>query len=259
MPFAFCLFVSTPCLYMRSWILAQNVLSLYSDHYDMRILYFAILAILLGNPVFAQATIYKTITPVQSDTLIKNHSGSADFIILDVRTSGEFLYERLDKSRNLDINSASFNDSIDKLDKSRIYLVYCASGSRSSVAFSRMQTRNFKIVYNLQGGINAWKAAGFPTIKGSGSGVDNYPINNLVVKIYPNPVTDLSTLEIDGFLEGEVKIEILNALGSLVLSRQMVPGRSITLNGRELSPGLYFYRLVLPQNQVKSGRFQVVQ
>jgi hypothetical protein len=111
----------------------------------------------------------------------------------------------------------------------------------------------------MTGGLNAWKLAGLPTIKGGGSGIDNNLINSLVVKIYPNPVVDLSTLEIDGFLEGEVKIEILNALGSLVLSRTMVPGRAITLNGRELSPGLYFYRLVLRQNQVKSGRFQVTR
>ncbi len=225
----------------------------------MRFYFVAILTFLLGSAAVAQTTSYKNITALQADTLVKNHLGSPDFIIIDVRTSGEFITERIDKSRNLDVNAAYFNDSIDKLNRNRIYLVYCASGSRSPGAGSKMQNKNFKSVYNLQGGISAWKRESFPTIKGSGTGIDSNLISSLIVKIYPNPVVDFSTLEIDGFLEGEVKIEILNALGSLVLSQKMVPGRAITLNGRELSPGLYFYRLVLPENQVKSGRFQVAR
>lgn len=225
----------------------------------MKYFFTAILTLLIGSTAVAQGSTYKSITAVQADTLIRNHSGSTDFIILDVRTAGEFINERIDKSRNLDVNSTYFLDSIDKLDKNKIYLVYCGSGARSPGACTKMINKNFKTVYNMTGGLNAWKLAGLPTIKGGGSGIDNNLINSLVVKIYPNPVVDLSTLEIDGFLEGEVKIEILNALGSLVLSRTMVPGRAITLNGRELSPGLYFYRLVLRQNQVKSGRFQVTR
>ncbi|TSA34582.1 MAG: T9SS C-terminal target domain-containing protein [Porphyromonadaceae bacterium] len=237
----------------------QKVLSLWTDRNYMRFYFVAILTFLLGTAAVAQGSTYKTITAVQADTLIRNHQSSSDFVILDVRTSAEFINERIDKARNLDVNVAYFNDSIDKLDKNKIYFLYCGSNSRSSGACTKMIARNIKTVYNLQGGISAWKSAGFPTIRGSGTGVDNNSVSVLIVKIYPNPVVDLSTLEIDGFLEGEVKIEILNALGSLVLSQKMVPGRAITLNGRELSPGLYFYRLVLPQNQVKSGRFQVAR
>ena len=225
----------------------------------MRFYFIAILAFFVGSISMAQGTAYKTITAVQADTLIKNHLGSADFAIIDVRTSGEFINGRLEKSRNLDVNTLYFNDSVDKLDKNKIYLVYCTNGSRSLSASTKMTGKNFKMVYNMGGGIIAWKGAGFPSIKGSSTGIDINVINSLIVKIYPNPVVDLSTLEIDGFIEGEVRIEILNALGSLVLSQKMVPGRAITLNGRELSPGLYFYRLVLPQNQVKSGRFQVAR
>ncbi len=223
----------------------------------MRFYFIGILTILLGTSAVAQGGTYKTITVVQADTLIKNHQGLTDFVILDVRTSGEFNTERIDKSRNLDVNSTWFNDSIDKLDKNKIYLVYCGVGGRSPGACSKLIAKNVKTVFNMQGGITAWKSSGFPTVKSSG--IDINGINSLIVKIYPNPVVDLSTLEIEGFVEGEIKIEILNALGSLVMSRKMVPGRAITISGRELSPGLYFYRLVLPQNQVKSGRFQVAR
>lgn len=225
----------------------------------MRFYFIAILTILLGTAAVAQTIPYKNITVAQADTLIKSHQGLPDLIILDVRTSAEFIAERIEKSKNLDVNSVTFQDSIDKLDKNKIYLVYCSAGSRSPGACRKMQDKNFKSVYNMQGGISAWKSANYPTLKGSGTGIDSNLVSSLMVKIYPNPVVDLSTLEVDGFLEGEVKIEILNSLGSLVLSQKMVPGRPITLNGRDLSPGLYFYRLVLPQNQVKSGRFQVAR
>lgn len=230
------------------------------DHYEMRFYFIIILTFLLGTTAVSQSNIFKPITALQADTLIKNHLDSPDFVILDVRTSGEFINERIEKSRNLDVMGIlAFNDSIEKLNRNKIYLVYCASGSRSPGACAKMQNKGFKAVYYIQGGFNSWKRENFPTLKGSGTGIDSNMISSLFVKIYPNPVVDLSTLEIDGFLEGEVKIEILNALGSLVLSQKMLPGRAITLNGRELSPGLYFYRLVLPQNQVKSGRFQVAR
>jgi rhodanese-related sulfurtransferase len=226
----------------------------------MRLYLLTIFSLFLGTAAVAQTTSYKNISAHQADTLIRNHMASSDLVILDVRTSAEFSFERIDKSMNLDVIAVTaFNDSIDRLDRNKVYLVYCATGTRSPGASTKLQNKNFRNVYNLQGGISAWKREGYAIVKGIGSGIYPNSIDNLLVKIYPNPVVDLSTLEVDGFLEGEVKIEILNALGSLVLSQKMVPGRAISLNGRELSPGLYFYRLILPQNQVKSGRFQVAR
>lgn len=223
----------------------------------MRFCLVAIFSILLTAGAAAQTNNYKTISAAQADSVIKSHAGLTDLVILDVRGAEYFQAEHLEKAINFDVAAAWFNDSIDKIDKNKVCLVYCSSGGRSPGACAKMIAKNIKTVYNLSGGLSSWKAAGFPTVKGTG--IDIYSITSLVVKIYPNPVVDLSTLEIDGFEEGEVKIEILNALGSLVMSRKMLPGRAITINGRELSPGLYFYRLVLPQNQVKSGRFQVAR
>ena len=97
----------------------------------MRFYFTAILTILLGTASVAQTNNYKTITVLMCDTLIKNHQGLTDLVILDVRTPAEFIAERLDKSINLDVNAAYFNDSLDKLDKNKIYLVYCLGGSRS--------------------------------------------------------------------------------------------------------------------------------
>lgn len=218
-----------------------------------------VLLVVLGFTHLSYGGIYKTITAQQADTLVKNHRVGVDLIILDVRIPAEFTAERIDKAKNLDYYAAYFNDSLSKLDKTKIYFVYCGSGTRSTATMNKMQALNFSVVYNLSGGLPAWKAAGLPTIKGSGSGVDLEVIYNVNVKLYPNPVTDLTTLEIEGYYEGDLEVEIINALGGIVQQEKLYQKKTIIISGRSLSPGLYFYRTILPGKFVKTGKFQVVR
>jgi hydroxyacylglutathione hydrolase len=41
-------------------------------------------------------------------------------------------------------------------------IVHCQSGGRSSIAISALMAAGFKNLYNLSGGIIAWKEAGNP-------------------------------------------------------------------------------------------------
>jgi len=54
---------------------------------------------------------------------------------------------------------------LNNLDKNKTYLIYCRSGARSGSALDIMAELNFREVYNILGGINQWKAEGFPTVK----------------------------------------------------------------------------------------------
>jgi rhodanese-related sulfurtransferase len=54
---------------------------------------------------------------------------------------------------------------VEKFDKDKTYLVYCATGSRSVGAVSVLQALGFKKVYNLKGGIDEWKDAGKPVVR----------------------------------------------------------------------------------------------
>lgn len=45
-------------------------------------------------------------------------------------------------------------------------LVYCRSGLRSSAALDFLNEHGYGKVYNMVGGIVAWKNAGYPTIEG---------------------------------------------------------------------------------------------
>jgi rhodanese-related sulfurtransferase len=224
----------------------------------MKSLHFLLLAAAMSLGVTVSANTYLTITALQGDTLIKNHLVGVDLIILDVRTATEFVNERIDKARNINYYGAGFNDSLAKLDKNKIYFVYCASGARSNATMNKMRDLNFKMVYNLKDGLPAWKAAGLPTVKGSGSGISPEEVPPILVRVYPNPVSDQAFLEIVGFYQGETTVEILNSIGSTVLRKKLDSDHFMMINARELSPGFYFYRVILPGQILRSGKFQVI-
>lgn len=85
--------------------------------------------------------------------------------LLDVRTPQEFAQGHISGAYNIDYQDLeSFKESVAKLDKSRVYYLYCRSGKRSGNARLYMQMRGYK-VYDLKGGIMAWTSAGFPMVK----------------------------------------------------------------------------------------------
>ena len=79
-------------------------------------------------------------------------------VILDVRTSEEFESGYIKGALNMDIREGSdFVASIETLDKSKSYFVYCRSGARSWQACQLMSQLGFSAVYNLDGGVLAWE------------------------------------------------------------------------------------------------------
>ncbi len=80
--------------------------------------------------------------------------------ILDTRTLEEFENGFIKDAVNYDIFDINFRDDILKLDRDRIYLIYCRSGQRSANALEFMKSNGFKVVYNLVGGVLAWNMAG---------------------------------------------------------------------------------------------------
>ena len=85
-------------------------------------------------------------------------------VVLDVRTAGEFASGHIENAINIDVESSDFDSQIAKLDKKVEYAVYCHSGRRSGIASDKMVKSGFENVTNLNGGIQAWQAAGFPLV-----------------------------------------------------------------------------------------------
>ena len=79
--------------------------------------------------------------------------------------AAKFDTEHIEGAVNLDFYSESFRDDLDTLDTEKTYLIYCRTDRRTGESLSIMRELGFVEVYNMDGGINSWKAEGFPTVK----------------------------------------------------------------------------------------------
>lgn len=83
--------------------------------------------------------------------------GGDNTILLDVRTPGETAGGIIEGAIELDYRAPNFAEELAKLDQSKTFLVYCASGGRSGETCQILEDAGVKEVYNLKGGYNAWK------------------------------------------------------------------------------------------------------
>lgn len=80
--------------------------------------------------------------------------------LLDVRTPAEYSSGHIKGSLLADWNNQSeFNRRVSFIDKDKPLYVYCLGGGRSAKAAEKLREEGYKNVYELQGGVNAWKAA----------------------------------------------------------------------------------------------------
>ena len=85
--------------------------------------------------------------------------------VVDVCTASEFAVGHVPGAMNLDVNGADFLTLAAKLDKSKPVLVNCHAGIRGARAAALFKELGFTNVMNLEGGLNAWEAAGNKTTK----------------------------------------------------------------------------------------------
>ena len=109
-----------------------------------------------SSPTTTTAT-YKNASVDEAYQLIQDNASNPDFIIIDVRTPGEYADGHIAGAVLVDLNSGSFDTDIIKQDKSKTYLVYCHSGNRSATASGKMARFGFTDVTNMTGGITVDK------------------------------------------------------------------------------------------------------
>jgi len=86
-------------------------------------------------------------------------------VIIDVRTPDEYKDGHLSNAVNMNWNDDTFGQQIKSLDKNAPVFVYCYAGGRSSAAAKELRKQGFKEVYDMQGGMSAWRDAGLPEVK----------------------------------------------------------------------------------------------
>ena len=107
----------------------------------------------------------KNFDPPEAFALIEENRGNPDFVILDVRTPGEFSRGRIEGAVNLDYYSERFREELSRLDRNKTYVVYCRTGMRSSNVFDMMKEMGFTSIYQISGGIERWLADDLPVVR----------------------------------------------------------------------------------------------
>ena len=101
------------------------------------------------------------LSPVKFEAKMKAVKGQ----VIDVRTPKEFNAGHLDGAINMHVYDKDFSQRLDKLDKRKPIYVYCKVGARSAEAAEVMKGKGFTSIIELEGGMDAWTAAGKPVKK----------------------------------------------------------------------------------------------
>ncbi|MEO6302805.1 MAG: rhodanese-like domain-containing protein [Bacteroidia bacterium] len=117
--------------------------------------FFTLLALVFSFSGIAQI---KNVGPEAFKKLIDEKK----YILIDLRTTDEIKSKGMIKgAMQIDFLDKNAEATIEKLDKNKSYLIYCAGGGRSADCAELMQKQGFKEVINLEKGFGDWKNKGF--------------------------------------------------------------------------------------------------
>lgn len=123
-------------------------------------------ALLLTACTTTEADGITEVTATKAKELVDQRRGQPDFIILDIRTPGEFKQGHIEGAVNIDFYGNDFKAKLKALDKDKTYLLHCRSGNRSGHSLSLFNELGFKDIFHMSRGIRDWNDNHFPVVKG---------------------------------------------------------------------------------------------
>jgi len=115
-----------------------------------------------SNSTEQENVISKVVSVDELQVLIK---AKTDLQLIDVRTIREYNTGHLPGAKLIDYYRPDFKTQLEKLNKQKPIAVYCAVGVRSNRTLRTLKSLGFKEVYDLQGGIEAWRKNNLPIQK----------------------------------------------------------------------------------------------
>lgn len=91
---------------------------------------------------------------------LKTKLAKKSIILIDVREEEDFIREHIPGAVHLD--EYNFSEFVANTPITQPLAICCYCGNRSKKIVTRLLQKGFTEVYNLTGGITAWKAAGNP-------------------------------------------------------------------------------------------------
>lgn len=102
----------------------------------------------------------KNVKTIEAAAYAEKIAATPNAQILDVRTPEEYVSGHIDNAANVNWNGTDFVAKVAALDKTKPVFVYCKSGGRSKQAAAKLEELGFTTIYELQGGMLKWDAAG---------------------------------------------------------------------------------------------------
>ncbi|MFC2130573.1 CAP domain-containing protein [Bacteroidota bacterium] len=119
----------------------------------------------------------------------------------------------------------------------------------------------WRVSANGPGGTSDWSKNGRFTV-GDASPVEDTPVYSASIEVYPNPVTDMATINISMLQKEFVTMRIFNALGeetAVIVNAELIPGEYIiNFDSSTLPSGFYYYQLSGTETNI-SGKINIIR
>jgi hypothetical protein len=90
------------------------------------------------------------------------------------------------------------------------------------------------------------------------AGIEMYGMENSSVSIFPNPFTASFNIVLKEWQLSNYQFKMYNVLGAEMMTKQ-ITNQSTTIETTDLTPGIYFYRIVHNNTVIASGKLVAQQ
>lgn len=142
----------------------DRLLEFIGNHWIMASGLFIVTILLIQDLIDSALRKHKTVSPNEAVLLMNND----DTIVVDVREPSEFAEGHIEGARNIQLAKLAERAVELEAHKETPVIVTCQSGTRSMAAGKKLTALGFKQVYEMRGGMFAWKDNSLPISKKRG-------------------------------------------------------------------------------------------
>jgi rhodanese-related sulfurtransferase len=142
----------------------DQLIEFIGNHWMMTAALFIVTILLIQDIIDSVTRKHKTVSPNEAVVLLNNDLT----IVVDVREPPEFAEGHIEGARNIPLQKLEERASELEDHKNKPILVNCQSGTRSLAAGKKLTQLGFTQIFELKGGMFAWKDSNLPVTKKRG-------------------------------------------------------------------------------------------
>lgn len=139
----------------------EQLFEFISNHWMMAAALFVVTILLIQDIIDSATRKHKTVSPSEAVVIMNDDQT----IVVDVREPPEFAEGHIEGARNIPLGK--LDERVGELEshKNKPIVVNCQAGTRSLAAGKKLTKLGFTQVYEMKGGIFAWKDQNLPMTK----------------------------------------------------------------------------------------------